>query len=493
LPTLLQLLPPELLSVLLSQLDTRDLAHLAATCRSLWRDAPTPPPRPWGLVETELRRRAEARGLVIGSSLPDGATSWVPYLVASNLRDALGREAPFAVCDEYSIFVDSEGRLLTCGRERHGGLTLGHAVEPEADSTVPHYIGPPTLVPSVQDRRFMSVAACRFDCCLALSAEGEVYSWGFGSYGTLGHGDEGRREVPTKIQSLSGIERITTADAQSAAIDMNGRLYTWGSANTYERGRTCRGALGYAIDPAIENQRTPKQVDALSQHRVVGVALGNGFTLAVTDAGSVFSFGYTHGMLGHGSTKREVLPRQIQALAQTGRRFVAVAGGDHHALALTETGEVYRWREWPNTEDPSERLPHRIVELVGKQVKLVYVALHFACAVTENGELYSWVDVRAGCPPDSTNYLGHGVGALQRTPKRVERLSGVKVATVSMSGNHTLVADEDGVVWGFGRRCALGLDDEPSGPEVIVEHPVPIPALRVRARKSPPPVVQLSG
>jgi len=77
----LSVVPPELLSIILSQLEIRALAYLAATCRLLWCDAPNPPaalPTP-GLVETELRRRAEARGLHIGSSLPEGALSWVPY------------------------------------------------------------------------------------------------------------------------------------------------------------------------------------------------------------------------------------------------------------------------------------------------------------------------------------------------------------------------------------------------------------------------------
>jgi len=71
---LLAVVPPEILSTILSLLDTRDLACLAATCRSLWRDAPTSSPQPpSGLVATELRRRAEARGLHIASSLPEGA------------------------------------------------------------------------------------------------------------------------------------------------------------------------------------------------------------------------------------------------------------------------------------------------------------------------------------------------------------------------------------------------------------------------------------
>jgi len=79
-PELLTIVPPELVSIILSQLDIRALTCLAATCRLLWCDAPTPPPAlpTPGLVETELRRRAEARGLHVGSSLTEGALSWVP-------------------------------------------------------------------------------------------------------------------------------------------------------------------------------------------------------------------------------------------------------------------------------------------------------------------------------------------------------------------------------------------------------------------------------
>jgi len=101
-------LPAELLSVILSRLDTRDLARLAATCRSLCRDAPTPPPPPRaiGPVELELRRRAGARGLDVGSSLPDRATSWVACLLKRDRRDAQTRQAPLAVGWEHSMFVD---------------------------------------------------------------------------------------------------------------------------------------------------------------------------------------------------------------------------------------------------------------------------------------------------------------------------------------------------------------------------------------------------
>jgi len=158
----------------LTSLDNGGLARLAATCRALWCDAPTPPPpvlRAMGPVEMELRQRTTARGMDAGSSLPGGATSRVSCLLRRDRRDAQMRQAPLAVGAAHSIFVDKRGRLLTCGH----GTVLGHAVDlADADSTF-RQIGPPTPVPSMLDMRIDSVATgflslpraqCRGQCLL---------------------------------------------------------------------------------------------------------------------------------------------------------------------------------------------------------------------------------------------------------------------------------------------------------------------------------------
>jgi len=391
----LQLLPAELLTVVLSHLDTHDLARLAATCRPLWCNAPTPPPRPMpllrptGPVEMELRRRATARGLRIGSSLPAGALSWVPYLLKRVLRDVLRREAPVAVSTEHSLFVDLEGS----GSENSGNggqLLLGHDWGADIDPDERRAIGPPTLVPSMLGRRIVSVATSGWHC-LALSTEGEVYSWGDGTDGSLGHADGNERAVPSRIESLIRIESIVAGTSlTSAAVDEDGKLFTWGRTK-YFRDPTMPSGLGYALDSQTGSQLTPKRVEALSQDRVVGVALGSGFTLAVTDAGEVFSFGSSHeGVLGHGSPEAEVLPRRIEALAQTGRRFVAVAGCGSHALALTEEGELYGWgTARANGHGREERTPRRVAALVGQRVRLMDTGYAASCAVTEKGELFT--------------------------------------------------------------------------------------------------------
>jgi len=485
-------LPAELLTAILSRLDTRELARLAATCRSLCRDAPTPPPPPRqiGPVEAELRRRFETRDLDVGSSLPEGTTSWVACLLKRDRRDAQMRQAPLAVEDEHSIFVDKGGRLLTCGCD-YLVPRLGYAKDPDADPYALRTIIPPTPVPSMQDRRIVSVATSQ-NHSLALSADGEVYSWGLGDVGVLGHGDSDNRAVPSRIESLSRIERIAAGPKlTSAAVDEKGRLFTWGWGFTEEEDEDEEGVkvefegfrgLGYELDAGSEYQATPKQVDALSQERVVSVALGDGFTLAVTDAGAVFSCGSNwDGMLGHGPFEGEVLPRRIEALAVTGRRFVAVVAGNRHAFALTKEGEVYGWGgHHANGHGREERTPQRVAALIGQRVKLVNARGSASCAVTETGELFTWGGFDSSFPGN----LGHE--GPQGTPMRVAGLNGVEIAAVAICRTHTLAADADGVVWAFGQRVALGLSGRPEfDDDAVIRMPTPIPTLRVRVLNSP--------
>ena len=70
------------------------------------------------------------------------------------------------------------------------------------------------------------------------------------------------------------------------------------------------------------------------------VACGAFHTIAVTKAGRTFTFGCGgNGRLGHGDMADRLAPRRIEALR--GVRIAAVSAGSAHSLALTDAGEVY--------------------------------------------------------------------------------------------------------------------------------------------------------
>ncbi|XP_049306541.1 RCC1 domain-containing protein 1 [Bactrocera dorsalis] len=71
---------------------------------------------------------------------------------------------------------------------------------------------------------------CGFEHALLLSANGDVYSWGNGFRGQLGHDVLRVEEIPVLIEALAGIKIncIAAGGWHSAAISAFGDLYAWG-------------------------------------------------------------------------------------------------------------------------------------------------------------------------------------------------------------------------------------------------------------------------
>ena len=97
--------------------------------------------------------------------------------------------APLAV--DLACFFVADGRVLSCGTERHFPGALGHGELDAEDPVVPT----PMLLPSMVGIRISSVSAgVGFNA--AVSAAGTLYTWGKSGDGRLGHGTEEGSLVP---------------------------------------------------------------------------------------------------------------------------------------------------------------------------------------------------------------------------------------------------------------------------------------------------------
>ena len=185
---------------------------------------------------------------------------------------------------------------------------------------------------SLGDDRAVSVSVGSYHN-LALAADGAVWSWGHAKYGILGHGDEQHRWQPTKVEALAG-QRGVAVFAQShdsLALTADGAAWSWG-----------RGALGKLGHGDEQQQLLPKKVEALAGQRVVAVEPGYFHSIALAADGAVWSWGGAgDGKLGHGDNQRQLLPKQVEALA--GQRVIAVSAGGSHSLALTADAAVFTW------------------------------------------------------------------------------------------------------------------------------------------------------
>jgi len=96
------------------------------------------------------------------------------------------------------------------------------------DRLVPARVGGKEVVNGVQ----VLMAACGDWHTLAVTKAGDLWSWGEGEDGVLGHNNANDRLMPTQVEAqYFGNAKIVSAaagESHSAAITELGALYSWG-------------------------------------------------------------------------------------------------------------------------------------------------------------------------------------------------------------------------------------------------------------------------
>ncbi|XP_059449952.1 RCC1 domain-containing protein RUG3, mitochondrial isoform X3 [Corylus avellana] len=210
-----------------------------------------------------------------------------------------------------SVLVD--GKLWIWGKGDGGRLGFGHEN--------PAFV--PTLNPHLDSVRSVALGGLH---SVALSSVGEVFTWGYGGFGALGHSVYHRELLPRLVKgSWSGkICDIATSGTHTAAI-------TESANSNYELGRGDRVG-GWK----------PKPIPSLEDVRVIQIASGGYHSLALTDDGKVVSWGHGgHGQLGHSSIQNQKVPLLIEALSN--EHVVYIACGGSSSAAITDKGKLYMW------------------------------------------------------------------------------------------------------------------------------------------------------
>ncbi|WOK99091.1 PH, RCC1 and FYVE domains-containing protein 1 [Canna indica] len=330
---------------------------------------------------------------------------------------------------KHAALVTKQGEVYTWGEES-GGM-LGHGV----DADVPQ----PKLVDTLVNMNVEFVACGEHHSC-AVTLSGELYTWGNGTcnYGLLGHGNQVSHWVPKMITGpLEGmrVSSVSCGPWHTAVVTSAGQLFTFGDGTF--------GVLGHGDRKSIS---IPREVESLKDLRTVRVACGVWHTAAVVEimsgnssssncsSGKLFTWGDgDKGRLGHGDKEPRLFPTCVSHLIEP--NFCQVACGHSLTVALTTSGHVYTMGStvYGQLGDPQAdgKLPVRVEgKLLKCFVEEISCGDYHVAVLTSRTEVYTW-------GKGANGRLGHGDADDRNTPTLVEALKDKQVRSVVCGSSFT--------------------------------------------------------
>ncbi|PIN00741.1 putative protein, contains RCC1 domain [Handroanthus impetiginosus] len=329
----------------------------------------------------------------------------------------------------HAVLVTRQGEVFSWG-DGSGGK-LGHGLEADFSTPKP--------IEGLSGLNIVSVGCGEYHCC-AVTLAGELYTWGDGIHnsGLLGHGNELSYWTPRKVRGqMEGIciTSISCGPWHSAAITSLGQLFTFGDGTF--------GALGHG-DRCCRS--VPREIEALKGQKVVRVSCGFWHTAAIIEVpsgslscgdslmGKLFTWGNgDEGQLGHGDNLCRLVPCCVAT--PNDKNFCQVACGHSITVALTICGQVYTMGSTDcgglKCPGDSHALPTRVIgEIKNCCIKEISCGAHHVVAVTSESEVFTWGKGRNG-------QLGHGGNADRNSPTLVKALKGKQVKRVICGNNCT--------------------------------------------------------
>ncbi|KAF0981860.1 hypothetical protein FDP41_011721 [Naegleria fowleri] len=283
-----------------------------------------------------------------------------------------------------------------------------------------------------------------------------ILSVGFGGFGGLALNQLHTQTEPKESSALSliNVRHISVGLWHSMIVTNNGKLFGVGR-NRY-------GALGIGEPESLDqlNYTLPVEVQLPKEVKVIKACAGKTHSIALTDDGTLFSFGFGIAC-GHGHTTLTGVPEPVQYLFSY--RVVDCSAGEGHSAAVTEDGKLFTWG-----------LANRIKPVMVKSkaiddeffVQVVCGAYH-GIALTATGKLFGYgknddgqvngISTTGFISEESIEEIKHPLG------------EGYYWTQVSCGLKQTIALDHLGnvYIWGFIKDGVISMSGDVKGPTLV--------------------------
>ena len=320
------------------------------------------------------------------------------------------------------------------------------------DGTTTNRLVPTAQVASKLNGRSVVMMAAGATHSLALCAGGSLFAWGQNGSGQLGTGDTGTPTVAVQVDTegeLLGktIVSIAAAEAMSFAVCSDGSLMGWG--NGY-------GSLPTRVSPG----------GVFDGKFITAIACGLYHRQVLCSDGTIFGWGSNYnGCLGDGTTYNGTVASPVQVKRDgllAGKRVIAIAAGGYFSLALCDDGTLASWGDGSSSQlgnggTTNSSVPVAVTRsgvLAGKAVKSIAAGASHSLVRCTDGTLASW-------GYGSNGQLGNGATTTSSVPVLVNAsgaLLGKLPALIAAGANHSICVCTDGttVAWGLNDKGQLG-------------------------------------
>jgi alpha-tubulin suppressor-like RCC1 family protein len=225
---------------------------------------------------------------------------------------------------------------------------------------------------------------------------GNLWAWGWNSYGQLGDNTTTNRSSPIQtIARGSNWKSVACGYNHTAAIKTDGTLWVWGR-NSY-------GKLG---DNTTDNKSSPVQTVAFGTNWIQ-ISCGTNNTAAIKTDGTLWCWGKNlDGQLGDNTGSSETKSSPVQTVA-FGTNWKQVSISRWHTAALKTDGTLWCWGQntYGNLGDNTTTHRSSPVQTVafGTNWKQVSCGDSYTAAIKNDGTLWCWGKNTHGQLGDNTS------------------------------------------------------------------------------------------
>jgi alpha-tubulin suppressor-like RCC1 family protein len=370
---------------------------------------------------------------VVVSNLVNGAsingiTSNPATLTVTTAPPATG-VARIAAGSEFSLARRANGDLYSWGSDTAGTLGAGNGDQSRN-------------VPGLVSTSNIAAIAAGAAHGLAVRGTGEVRGWGYNGFGQLGNGSFSTAEAPVSatvdpagtLQYSDAVE-VCGGELHSLVRRSGGAVHAMGYNNEGQLGDGTTSMIGRSRGLAVPGITTAIAIACRGRH-----------SLALLADGTVRAWGgNSAGQLGDGTTANRSTPVLVAGLTNV----IAIAAGDDHSLALRSDGSVWAWGSNVNGKLGDGSVINRLTPtatLLTSGITAIAAGTMNSVALRNDGVVLAW-------GINETGQLGSGslTPGFRPQPAPVINLPGVVAIAFSSGGlSHGLAVKSDGTVWAWG-------------------------------------------